>query len=122
MQTDENPTLADTDKVIAELNAEFYLEYRVEGSLPENEVLEAFGKDNVPFHMWPYWREFIHSMCGRTGLPELVLPMFVYRSSGENNEEENRGADAVKKKKSGRSRRNRSDTSISHAKDPGRSR
>jgi hypothetical protein len=39
------------------------------------EYFEVFSKVNLPVNTWPYFREFVHSMIGRMGLPPLILPM-----------------------------------------------
>ncbi|HEY2344503.1 MAG TPA: hypothetical protein VGH80_01320 [Xanthomonadaceae bacterium] len=40
----------------------------------DEEALSAFAQHNVPFNVWPYWREITQSACGRMGLPRIVLP------------------------------------------------
>ncbi len=40
----------------------------------DEECLSQFGEHNVPFNMWPYWREVVQSACSRMGLPKVVLP------------------------------------------------
>ena len=38
--------------------------------------LQCFAKLNGTYHVWPYWRELVHTMGGRAGLPHLVVPVF----------------------------------------------
>jgi len=40
----------------------------------DEECLSQFGEHNVPFNMWPYWREVVQSACSRMGLPKVILP------------------------------------------------
>ena len=64
-------------RILAELTATFVAEYRITtSSPPEHEALEEFAQMNVLYHVWPYWREYVQSMCGRLRLPEIMLPMF----------------------------------------------
>lgn len=42
-----------------------------------------FGKHNVPFTAWPYWREIVQSACNRMGLPRVVLPPYRLKRSAE---------------------------------------
>ncbi len=40
------------------------------------DALTEFGQHNVPFNVWPYWREVVQSAASRMGLPRIVLPPF----------------------------------------------
>ncbi len=40
------------------------------------EALDAFGKTNGVFNIWPYWRELLQSITTRMGLPPLTLSVF----------------------------------------------
>jgi hypothetical protein len=64
-------------KVLATIEAVFFVFYDekvdASGGLDE-ESLTLFAEENVPFNVWPYWREIVQSACGRMGLPRLVLP------------------------------------------------
>jgi preprotein translocase subunit SecB len=37
--------------------------------------LEEFGRTVSLLHVWPYWREFVHSTTTRMGLPPLRVPL-----------------------------------------------
>jgi hypothetical protein len=42
------------------------------------EALEAFAEQNVGYHIWPYWREFIQSMTPRLGITGgIVVPHYL---------------------------------------------
>lgn len=63
-------------------------EYRVLYSRPENyvptaEQLDEFAKTNGVFNVWPYWREFTHSLYGRMDLPFPPMPVFRLGGAGE---------------------------------------
>ncbi len=70
--------LADAAQVL-QIEAEFCVQYRlkpfadVEGLRP---ALEEFGRYNLGYHVWPYWREFVQSTCARIGIPPIPVPMF----------------------------------------------
>lgn len=78
----EEPVGTDNDpgtkyRVRAELNATFTAEYLIKGNQrPDGEALKEFQAQNVLFHVWPYWREYVQHMCARLRLPDIVLPMF----------------------------------------------
>ena len=67
---DENPA------VDIEIAVVFQARYLCTRQL-ENEELSAFGKDNVGYHVWPYWREFVQTASNRIGLPcPIDVPMY----------------------------------------------
>lgn len=75
---DEDVSLEDPDyKPLLEIVANFQARYESINQLSEDEI-KAFSVDNVTFHVWPYWREFVQSSCSRIGLnPILDVPMYV---------------------------------------------
>jgi len=41
------------------------------------EELDAFSVNNVGYHVWPYWREYVQSTCARTGFaPSIEVPLY----------------------------------------------
>jgi preprotein translocase subunit SecB len=40
----------------------------------QQDNLDAFGKMNGVYNLWPYWREYVQSTTTRLGLPPLTLP------------------------------------------------
>lgn len=42
----------------------------------KDEVLKAFSKKNVGYHVWPYWREFVQSTCARMSVPHIDIPFY----------------------------------------------
>lgn len=65
----------DSDSVLAEITATFAASYaRNECS---DEGVKAFGKLNVPYHVWPYWRELLQNTLARMKLPSVTLGMYL---------------------------------------------
>ena len=40
------------------------------------EQLKTFALHYCPFHVWGYWREFVHSSLARLEFPALTVPLF----------------------------------------------
>ena len=57
-------------------NTVFALEYQLVNDMPSHEAIDEFAYYNLPFHIWSYWREHLHSSLSRCGLPVFTLPMF----------------------------------------------
>ena len=69
-EVDEKPL------VRAEITATFAADYLIkQKDGVDDEGVTAFAQ-NVVYHVWPYWREFIHTTSGRLRLPGAILPMF----------------------------------------------
>ena len=65
------------DKIKAIVEAVFVAEYKVkDGELPDEEAIVEFVRVNVMYHVWPYWREFVHSTMSRMRFPTVVLPNY----------------------------------------------
>jgi hypothetical protein len=58
-----------------------YDEISASGEYLDDDALSLFAQHNVPFNMWPYWREVVQSACSRMGLPRVVLPTHRLRKS-----------------------------------------
>lgn len=73
------------DAVVFELTAEFSAQYRfTKPDAPADTIsaaLKSFAQRNVAYHVWPYWRELIQSVCSRAGMP--VIPLHHWRFRGE---------------------------------------
>lgn len=70
-------TLARRGRVeVVRCRCRFELEYSLPpgAGVSEKEV-KAFSKTNALLNAWPYWREFVHSMASRAGMPPLVAPL-----------------------------------------------
>lgn len=70
--------------VLMDASLEFGMEYLVHGcnvdDLDQESVAEFFSK-NVPFHMWPYFRELVQSLATRSRVPLPTIPPFRVPSS-----------------------------------------
>jgi len=69
----ENDEMKIEDR-LANINLIFAADYRCKAERPSDEALSAFIH-NVVFHVWPYWREAVHSECARLRLPAVTIPM-----------------------------------------------
>jgi hypothetical protein len=65
-------------RVASEITAVYCVIYSInpEVKLTEEEK-EEFGKTNVPYHVWTYWREYVQNTCNRMNLPVTTVPMLV---------------------------------------------
>ena len=62
-----------------EIEAEFYARYLLNPSADLEALrpaIEEFGRYNLGYHVWPYWREFVQSTCARMGIPPIPVPMY----------------------------------------------
>jgi hypothetical protein len=67
------------DAEYVEIEAEFCTQYNIRDGVEEEEIrpaLEEFGRYNVGYHVWPYWREYVQSVCARMGIPPIPVPMY----------------------------------------------
>lgn len=66
------------ENIASEINAVYCVEYAIK---PDTELAEeeiaAFGKVNVPYHIWPFWREYCQNTCNRMNLPVSIVPMLI---------------------------------------------
>ena len=60
---------------LVEITSIFNAVYRSAEKI-ENNVIEEFSKDNVGYHVWPYWREFVQSASTRLNIPPLETPLY----------------------------------------------
>ncbi|RME58747.1 hypothetical protein D6779_05805 [Candidatus Parcubacteria bacterium] len=70
------------DFVQAEITAIFSSEYMLRDKEAfDEEAMAEFLAHNVRHHVWPYWREYVQSTCGRMGLPIIPVPHQFYGAS-----------------------------------------
>jgi len=73
---------------ILEIAGVFEAKYLSKKQLAEEEQ-KAFSADNVGYHVWPYWREYVQSSCARMGLsPVIEVPVYLISRKEENSEPE----------------------------------
>lgn len=68
---------------IIEIAATFEAKYISQIQLKEDEF-KAFSTDNVGYHVWPYWREYVQSSCARIGfVPGFEVPVYIISKKKE---------------------------------------
>src|SRR5699024_8924311 len=65
---------ADESEVQAVMEATFLAEYAMTDAI-EQPALDESAMHNAPWHIWPYWREYVASQSDRLNLPKVTLPM-----------------------------------------------
>lgn len=76
----------DEYKPILEIAGVFVAKYLSRNQLNEDE-LKAFSADNVGYHVWPYWREYVQSACSRIGFsPAFEVPVYIIPRRDKDNE------------------------------------
>lgn len=84
-------------QVRAEITATYVAEYRVTCNDLDLDAVQEFARRNAGYHVWPYWREYVQSVCGRMHLPMVIMPMFqVTPADIKKSEGESAGVQAVK--------------------------
>lgn len=63
-------------QVKAEIVASYIAEYRVTCNDLDLDAIQEFAQRNAGYHVWPYWREYVQSVCSRMHLPAVIMPMF----------------------------------------------
>lgn len=72
------------DEEALDVVASFVLSYSLSqpptGEHPDRVLLDsadlrAFAEFNSTYNAWPYWREFVHSISARLGLPAVTVPI-----------------------------------------------
>ncbi len=76
----------DEYKPLLEIVGAFEAKYLSTNQLIEDE-LKAFSTDNVGYHVWPYWREYVQSTCSRMGFsPAFEVPVYIIHRKDEKSE------------------------------------
>lgn len=68
-----------SEDLYLEIEAEFCAQYNVHDDVDEEAIrpaFEEFGRYNVGYHVWPYWREYVQGTCARLGIPPIPVPMY----------------------------------------------
>jgi preprotein translocase subunit SecB len=64
---------------ILQAEVEFAMEFRLpEGDIPgeiRDKGLPAFSRLNGPYICWPYFRQFIYSICSQANITNVTLPI-----------------------------------------------
>lgn len=82
---DDDISEGDDPDVLAMIEATMHADYDIsDRSITEDQqALDEFALNNVSYHVWPYWREYVTSQLMRMNMPKVVLPMFL-RPSNQN--------------------------------------
>ncbi|MFT4505443.1 hypothetical protein [Caballeronia sp. 15711] len=67
------------DDVVLDLYADFAIEYVISGCEPtelDDEGMAEFTAHNMPYHLWPYFRELAQSTALRLRVPIPTIPAF----------------------------------------------
>jgi hypothetical protein len=79
LEKEEKESATDDYKPVIEIAGVFEAKYISTKKLDENE-LKAFYADNVGYHIWPYWREYVQSSCARIGFsPAFEVPFYIIK-------------------------------------------
>lgn len=75
-EKDELNSSKEDPKILASLECRMVAYYIITDPaiIDDIDAQTAFFKANVPYHLWPYWREFASSSLQRMNLPKLILP------------------------------------------------
>ena len=74
-----------------EIEAEFCALYRLDPSVDleaRRPAIEEFGRYNLGYHVWPYWREYVQGTCARMGIPPIPVPMYRLPNHGATDDPE----------------------------------
>ncbi len=70
----------------------------------KKESIDEFARNNGLFHIWPFWREYVHSCCARFRIPAIPVPMYQVPSERENSDGEKSVEKEVRQSKKARNR------------------
>lgn len=62
---------------LIEITADFDAEYVSTEELKSTDI-DDFSSNNVGYHVWPYWREYVQSTVGRMDLPSTLIRVPFY--------------------------------------------
>jgi hypothetical protein len=75
--SEEEASKVDDYVPVIEIGGSFAAKYHSKEKLIEEEQ-KAFSEQNVGYHVWPYWREYVQSSCGRVGFsPGFNVPLYI---------------------------------------------
>ncbi|CAJ0867640.1 hypothetical protein R20233_01431 [Ralstonia sp. LMG 32965] len=67
------------DDIVLDLSVDFVVEYAVMGSKPEDldpDGMAEFATHNMPYHLWPYYRQLAQDFALRMQVPIPTIPSF----------------------------------------------
>jgi len=75
--SDEEEAAAAEEGGLLEIRAIFDAEYTSSLEVHREEI-DEFSKENVGYHVWPYWREYVQSSLARMDLPNNLISVPFY--------------------------------------------
>ncbi len=66
---------ADPKEAIGKLRAAYNLKFKVKGKELDEEHVRQFAKTNIKIIVWPFFREFVHNITSRFGIPPVTVPI-----------------------------------------------
>lgn len=57
------------------IEASYVAEYKLSDKDIDSSALDEFALNNASYHIWPYFREYVSSQCGRMDVPRITMPM-----------------------------------------------
>jgi hypothetical protein len=59
--------------IVAEYDVSYFAQQKM-----SDEECSAFSENNVGYHTWPFWREYVQSTCQRIGMvPSFPVPVYI---------------------------------------------
>jgi len=96
---EEEESKKDDYKPVLEIVGNFEAQYHSNVSLISEE-LHAYSEQNVGYHVWPYWREYVQSSCARIGFsPALEVPVYLVNQENEKKDKKKKKAKKIVPKK-----------------------
>ncbi|MDR7006057.1 hypothetical protein [Paraburkholderia strydomiana] len=75
----ENDQELNEDDVVCDISVDFAVEYAIAGCQPEElpqEAIDEFAAHNMPYHLWPYYRQTVQDLAARLQVPTPTVPSF----------------------------------------------
>lgn len=63
------------EDLLLEISVTYIVDYIMKEVIAEEDLVE-FGRINVGYHVWPFWRELLQSTCNRIGISPISLPFY----------------------------------------------
>jgi hypothetical protein len=82
--------LNDAD-VVSDIEVDFAIEYVIAGCKPDElpqEGVQEFSAHNMPYHLWPYYRQTVQDLAVRLKVPLPVVPSFMVPKTHQRKEQE----------------------------------
>jgi hypothetical protein len=79
----------DERKELVRFDSEYILVYKLTAEKkPSTNDIEVFCSMNAVYNVWPYWREFVHTMANKMDLPIPIMPLLKFKPLKRKKKEE----------------------------------